>query len=92
MRINAPPFTNPCNLRNLWIKPDPQKSSTDSDFLTWAETGMALFTRSLSGIGPQQSTNPATTGCPLAARECRQTHDHASLRANGAAIRVGDAS
>jgi hypothetical protein len=63
-----------------------------SDFLTWAETGMALFTRSLSGIGPQQSTNPATTGCPLAARECRQTHDHASLRANGAAIRVGDAS
>jgi len=62
------------------------------DFLTWAETGMALFTRSLSGIGPQQSTNPATTGCPLAARECRQTHDHASLRANGEAIRMGDAS
>ena len=32
------------------------------------------------GIDSWQSTNPATTGCPLAASDCRQKHDHASPR------------
>ena len=38
---------------------------------------------------PQRSTNPATTGCPAAATGI---HSRANPEANGAAIRVGDAS
>ena len=36
--------------------------------------------RPLDGICLRQSTNPATTGCPLAAKNCRQTHARASPR------------
>ena len=34
-------------------------------------------------IGPWQSTNPATTGCPLAARDCRPPQPRESLRTRG---------
>ncbi len=40
---------------------------------------------------PQRSTNPATTGCPVAA-PATGVHSRANPEANGAAIRVGDAS
>ena len=36
--------------------------------------------RPLDGICLRQSTNPATTGCPLAVKNCRQTHARASPR------------
>ena len=34
-------------------------------------------------IGPWQSTNPATTGCPLAARDCRPPQPRESRRTRG---------
>ena len=54
------------------------------------ENGNGTF-RTPHGIDSWQSTNPATTGCPLAARDCR-TPQPCKPRGEWRAIRMGDAS
>ena len=69
----------------------PHSSSDTLSLIRLVPTLRRSLVAPIHGIDSWQSTNPATTGCPLAARDCR-TPQPCKPRGEWRAIRMGDAS